>query len=251
MNSNKPLYVYVVRTRENPVMERYVINEYKRFFDEETGEAKIKFPSKRINIENTDEWIIDADRADYSHADVCRDRVIYYTFDSDYEAAEEDMMKYLTGLVSSYDRRRCALNNAVSLVEKAIKGSCSADEEMYHKFRKEIDTMSFHRLASWATETGTYRQIEYGTSTIGFIMIIDGYVEGIYVEPQWRRGHRAKRAVLDCIKDGIKIDKLHIVKGNQAAQAFWNSIFDLEIIDENIVDRLYEVKGLKPGVLEG
>jgi predicted acetyltransferase len=119
------------------------------------------------------------------------------------------------------------------------------DEKMYHEFRNEIDSYCFPLLQKWAKQTGCYRYIMYEGEVVGFLMVIDKYIEGIYVEPEYRRKGLARQAILDYIKDGNNVEKLHIVRSNNTAYKFWNSIFELHEINSNICDVLYYIARVK------
>ena len=121
----------------------------------------------------------------------------------------------------------------------------SFGEEMYHAFRNEIDSYSFPSLKEWAKSTGCYRLIKCDGKVVGFLMVIEKYIEGIYVSPKYRGRGLAKKAVLDYIKDGNNVEHLHIVNSNMTAYWFWHGIFDLRAIKKNNVDTLYYIVGVK------
>lgn len=114
--------------------------------------------------------------------------------------------------------------------------------QLYKQFREEIDTLCFPLMRIMAGKNN-YREIIYEGKVVGFLMVIRGYVDGIYVEPEYRGKGLAKHAVLDYLNDGGYISTLHIVKTNTVAQKFWNSIFNLEEVDSSPVDTLYRVIG--------
>ena len=70
-------------------------------------------------------------------------------------------------------------------------------------------------------------------------MVIDGYVECIYVLPEYRRLGLGKKAVQDYMSSGGEIEKLHIIKTNYIAKKFWENLFSLEEIDTSPCDSLY------------
>ena len=75
--------------------------------------------------------------------------------------------------------------------------------------------------------------------------MINGYIEGIWVEPEHRRRGKAKQMVFDYIsKYGIP-SRLHILNNNIPAQKFWNSIFNLSKVEETNIDILYSIIGVK------
>ena len=76
---------------------------------------------------------------------------------------------------------------------------------------------------------------------VGFLIVTDGYVDGIYVMPEHRRKGIAKKAVVDDLKRGGVITRLHIIRTNTLALNFWKSIFMLEPENDCPVDVLYHV----------
>lgn len=116
---------------------------------------------------------------------------------------------------------------------------------MYCEFRQEIDRYCFPLLKNWAKRTGCYRYIMCEGKPVGFFMVIDAYIEGIYVEPEYRRRGLAKKAVLDYINEGNYVERLHIVNSNKPAYKFWNSFLDLRHTQKNDCDTLYYVVGIK------
>lgn len=84
---------------------------------------------------------------------------------------------------------------------------------------------------------------------VGFIIVIDGYVDGIYVIPEHRRKGIAKKAVMDYLKSGGVITRLHIIRTNTPALNFWKSIFVLEPENDCPVDVLYRVVKLHDEML--
>lgn len=114
-------------------------------------------------------------------------------------------------------------------------------KDLYLDFRKEIDELSFPLLLQWSMNNNEFREIKYNNEVVGFLMVIEGYVDGIYVKPNFRRKGLAKKAVLDYLKEGGTINTLHIVKTNKNAEEFWRSLFVLKKLDECPVDTLYQV----------
>ena len=115
------------------------------------------------------------------------------------------------------------------------------DTEMFLKFRKEIDTMAFPLLQ----EYGDFVPIIYDNQKVGFLLVIDGYVEGIWVKPEYRRKGLAKKAVLDYINNGGKINILDVVITNEGADKFWNSVFEMDSVCTTFCDKRYRVLGVK------
>ena len=115
--------------------------------------------------------------------------------------------------------------------------------QLYKQFRNEIDTLSFPLMRNMAGKDN-YREIKYDGRVVGFLIVIRGYVNGIYVEPEYRNKGLARQAVLDYLNEGGFIATLHIINTNTTAKKFWNSIFILEEIDTSPVDTLYRVLGM-------
>lgn len=113
------------------------------------------------------------------------------------------------------------------------------EKEMYVDFRKTIANLVYPSLVRFAGNG--WRQIRCDGKQVGFLCVTDGYVEGIYVEPTYRRRGLARKAVMDYLADGWKIDRLHIVGANKGALAFWESMFVLLAIQSDDVETLYLV----------
>lgn len=117
--------------------------------------------------------------------------------------------------------------------------------EMFLAFREHINRICHSNMVKMSKAGNEYRVITHEGKTVGFLMLINGYVEGIYVMPEYRRRGLARKAVIDYIGEGGVIELLHIANGNEVAQAFWESLFLLKRINENPVDALYEVVGIR------
>lgn len=138
------------------------------------------------------------------------------------------------------------LSKALEAFRQSIKKnrSQSTDDvlEMFHAFRKRMDGLCYPVLKEWSEETGGMKIIRCDGKIAGFLMIIDGYVEGIYIKPDFRRKGLARQAVLDAA-DSIRT--FHIINTNEEAKAFWFSVLNLEPMEWNRVDTLYSVEGVK------
>lgn len=123
-------------------------------------------------------------------------------------------------------------------------------EQMYLEFRKEIDEICVPEILKCVTTI----PIKNGGKQVGIFCYAlqpgHYYIDCLYVEPEHRRKGLAKNAVLffyEYVKSKeyfIQEIRLHIINENKAAYAFWKSIFELEIIEQNFVDTLYRVKCL-------
>lgn len=128
--------------------------------------------------------------------------------------------------------------------------------EMYLAFRKTVDNYCFPLIKEWATEQEGFITLyddnddKAKRKPVGFLIVIDGYVDGIYVMPEHRRKGIAKKAVMDYLKSGGVITQLHIIRTNTPALNFWKSIFVLEPENDCPVDVLYRVVCLRYEMLE-
>lgn len=138
--------------------------------------------------------------------------------------------------------------------EKKDLGKQAADalRGLFHEFREGLDDLQLPTLVDMAAESGVARLLIREGKAVGFFMVIDGYIEGIYVQPEHRRKGIARDAVLEYWREKEftippiqPIRTLHVIKANKEARKFWFSIFDMHKIDENPVDTLYEIDGLK------
>lgn len=116
---------------------------------------------------------------------------------------------------------------------------------MYLDFRLCIERIMFRSLKEWAGDGFRIIRSDEDSKPVGFLIVIDRYVSAIYVCPEYRRRGLARKAVMEYLSDGNAIDTLHIVNGNDAAKAFWDSIFVLEEIDFCPVDTLYKTVRLR------
>ena len=127
--------------------------------------------------------------------------------------------------------------------------------EMYLAFRKTVDNYCFPLIKEWATKQKGFITLYDDNDDnderkpVGFLIVIDGYVDGIYVKPDYRRKGIAKKAVMDYLKRGGVITRLHIIRTNTPALNFWKSIFVLEPEYDCPVDVLYRVVKLHDEML--
>lgn len=116
----------------------------------------------------------------------------------------------------------------------------------YLDFRKEIDSICVPEILKCVSTIPIYcdnKQIGIFCYAIQPKHI---YIDCLYVEPDYRKKGLARKTVLDFYKNSMYEDiRLHIVNENKVACDFWNSIFDLEPIEDNFVDTLYKVRGTK------
>ena len=116
------------------------------------------------------------------------------------------------------------------------------EREMYFRFRNEIDSYVLPILI----ENGAiFKRIEVRKQLVGYLMVIDGYIDGLFVSPGYRREGLGKKAVMEYIQDYGLPKSLHIVNTNKVAKKFWHSIFKMRMLEKNEVDTLWEIEGLK------
>jgi len=116
------------------------------------------------------------------------------------------------------------------------------EREMYFRFRNEIDSYVLPILI----ENGAiFRRIEVRKQLVGYLMVIDGYIDGLFVLPGYRRQGLGKKAVMEYIQEYGLPERLHIVNTNKTAKKFWHSIFNMRMLETNEVDTLWEIEGLK------
>lgn len=116
------------------------------------------------------------------------------------------------------------------------------EREMYFRFRNEIDSYVLPILI----ENGAiFKRIEVRKQLVGYLMVIDGYIDGLFVSPGYRRQGLGKKAVMEYIQEYGLPERLHIVNTNKVAKKFWHSIFKMRMLEKNKIDTLWEIEGLK------
>ena len=116
------------------------------------------------------------------------------------------------------------------------------EREMYFRFRNEIDSYVLPILI----ENGAiFKRIEVRKQLVGYLMVIDGYIDGLFVSPGYRRQGLGKKAVMEYIQEYGLPKSLHIVNTNKVAKKFWHSIFKMRMLEKNEIDTLWEIEGLK------
>ena len=126
--------------------------------------------------------------------------------------------------------------------------------DLYLKFRQEIDKICVPELLKCVEElpitvTTGKRGGKLHTRQIGLMCVAHeerwDYIDSLYIIPKERRKGIGKGAVKAWYEKQGREARLHIIHKNEAAQKFWRSIFDLELIEENYIDGLYRIRGLK------
>jgi ribosomal protein S18 acetylase RimI-like enzyme len=90
-----------------------------------------------------------------------------------------------------------------------------------------------------------FKRIEVRKQLVGYLMVIDGYIDGLFVSPGYRRQGLGKKAVMEYIQEYGLPERLHIVNTNKVAKKFWHSIFKMRMLEKNEIDTLWEIEGLK------
>ena len=140
-------------------------------------------------------------------------------------------------------------------LKQSIESNDEALREMYFAFRNTMDCYCFPLIKEWATKQEGFITLydenddKSKRKPVGFLIVIDGYVDGIYVMPEHRRKGIAKKAVMDYLKNGGVITRLHIIRTNTPALNFWKRIFVLEPENDCPVDVLYNVVKLHDEML--
>lgn len=146
-------------------------------------------------------------------------------------------------------------NTANTELKQNTESNDEALREMYVEFRKTMDDYCFPLIKEWATKQEGFITLyddnddKAKRKPVGFLIVIDGYVDGIYVMPEHRRKGIAKKAVMDYLKSGGMINRLHIIRTNTPALKFWKSIFVLKPENDCPVDVLYRVVKLRDEIL--
>ena len=117
--------------------------------------------------------------------------------------------------------------------------------ELYHAFRYDIDELCGGKIIELARADGGFREIRSGNELVGFLIAINGYIEGLYIKPEYRRQGFGRKAVLSFIRQGGRVEHLHIVNDNKIARKFWFSIFELRKIESTPIDTFYEIVRVK------
>ena len=140
-------------------------------------------------------------------------------------------------------------------LKQSIESNDEALREMYFAFRNTMDCYCFPLIKEWATKQEGFITLydenddKSKRKPVGFLIVIDGYVDGSYVMPEHRRKGIAKKAVMDYLKNGGVITRLHIIRTNTPALNFWKSIFVLEPENDCPVDVFYNVVKLHDEML--
>ena len=125
------------------------------------------------------------------------------------------------------------------------------NEKMYLDFRKEIDKICVPDILECVKTRPIYCDNELAGIFCYAYQPSHTYIECIYIKPEYRRRGLAKKTVLDWYKLNKRDEiRLHIINRNLPAFEFWTSIFKLEPIEENKVDCLYNITGLRINKVE-
>jgi len=114
-------------------------------------------------------------------------------------------------------------------------------ENLYLLFRQELEKIMVKDILNLST----VEEIKSGGNVVGFLLLQNKYIDGLYVLPEYRRQGLGRKAVMDYIKKHGMPKTLQILKKNKVAMAFWHGIFDLRLIDSSPIDWLYHIDGLK------
>ena len=116
--------------------------------------------------------------------------------------------------------------------------------ELYLKFRRELDEMCVPQIVS---ELEHIEYIVVDGETVGMVGGDDGYIDVVYVLPEYRRRGLAREAVLSWYERyHTPNTSLDIINNNYTAKQFWNSLFELHKIYDNGISSLYRILSVKP-----
>ena len=119
--------------------------------------------------------------------------------------------------------------------------------DLYLKFRAELDKIW---VPVWVGLMDCVELICCDDKLVGMVCGDLGYIDVVYVLPEYRRKGLAKTAVLEWWKRYKSADQnthLHIINNNEVALRFWNSLFVLREVEKSETDTLYEILMAKDG----
>lgn len=159
---------------------------------------------------------------------------------------------YVCGLndVPVYDKcakTRKSVDNMVkhlwNKMQKAMREKTYV--KLYKKFRVELDSICIPEIIK---ETPNVTPITMNEKVIGIICGTNNYIDCLYVLPEYRRQGYGKRAALEYVNKHLIFPgaiTLHIINKNEPAKNFWNNLFELEEVETNSIDTLYEIISIK------
>lgn len=114
---------------------------------------------------------------------------------------------------------------------------------MYLEFRKELDRICVPKILESSLNV---IDIEYEGKKVGILCTDNNYIDCVYIFPEYRRKGLAKKAILDWYNSlENKQVQFHVINENKTAKKFWESIFELELIEFDTICALYEIVGVK------
>ena len=124
--------------------------------------------------------------------------------------------------------------------EDAVRCPEGRSLELYLKFREELGRMCVPVILE---SLECIEHIVYDGRTVGMVGGNSGYIDVVYVLPEYRRQGLAERAVREWFRRYGKNEytRLHIINNNAPALRFWRKLFDLEMLESNEVDTLYKI----------
>ena len=131
---------------------------------------------------------------------------------------------------------------AIHFVEVVVGGMNMTDFQFYKQFRSELDEMCIPTILKQCQHI---IKITDDKTEIGILCVNNGYIDCLYVLPEFRQQGYGRKAVISFIeKYGIP-KSLHIIDTNTVAKSFWESIFDISAVVGNGIDTFYKINGLK------
>lgn len=115
------------------------------------------------------------------------------------------------------------------------------DCKMYLKFMSEVDAMYIPHTLKVCPQV---MKIIDGDTEVGIMCVNNGYVDCLYILPEYRRKGYGKNAVLTYIRQFGMLTDLHVLKFNPVGQSFWDDIFELEPAGDTYLSNYYKIKAL-------
>ena len=120
--------------------------------------------------------------------------------------------------------------------------------QLYNEYKDGIKMKQSSDVLKWAEGMGGLRLIECEDQIVGFLAVIRGCAEALYVRPEFRRRGLAKKAVQAYLEENGNrsdaINSIHLMHTGSAAREamrFWNELFKTERVESTLVDAYFDV----------
>lgn len=118
-------------------------------------------------------------------------------------------------------------------------------QAMYMAFKFNLCCKCAPLVVKMADEKQCVTLFKSDGKNVGFIIVINGYVEGIYVKDEYRRHGIARSGIVQHVKKYGMPEMVHIINSDEDGKGFWNKFFKLQPIKRNPVETLYKINGWK------